>query len=49
MESIMTTRAPDELQDILAQPAKNLGIARTALVLQILWDWVKANGKGVSK
>ena len=44
MESIMTVRAPDDLQSILAQAAKNLGLARNALVIQILWDWAKANG-----
>lgn len=41
MASIMTVRAPVDLQEILFLQAKNLGLARNALVLQILWDWVE--------
>lgn len=43
MESIMTIRAPDELQALLAEAAKNLGLTRNAFVLQVLWDWINAN------
>lgn len=41
MGSIMTVRAPEDLQDILSEQAKSLGLARNALILQILWDWVE--------
>lgn len=41
MESIMTVRAPADLQNILSLQAKNLGLARNALILQILWDWTE--------
>ena len=41
MASIMTVRAPDELQKILSKEAKKLGYPRNALILQILQDWVK--------
>lgn len=39
MESIMTVRAPSELQEFLAQEAQKHGLTRNALILQILWDW----------
>lgn len=41
MANIMTVRAPDELQKVLSEEAKKLGHPRNALILQILWDWVK--------
>jgi len=41
MESIMTVRAPEELQELLAKASKTLGMTRNALILQILWDWAK--------
>lgn len=44
MASIMTVRAPDDLQKILKEQAKKLGYPRNALILQILRDWVKSNG-----
>lgn len=44
MANIMTTRVPDELQRILNEYARNTGIPRNSLVLQILWDWVKEKG-----
>lgn len=39
MESIMTVRAPGELQEFLAHEAQKHGLTRNALILQILWDW----------
>lgn len=39
MASIMTVRAPIELQVFLAEKAKDLGLTRNALILQILWGW----------
>lgn len=44
MSSIMTVRAPTGLQEILSSQAKNLGLARNALILQILWEWTKSQG-----
>lgn len=41
MASIMTVRAPDDLQEILKEQAKKLGYPRNALILQILQAWVK--------
>lgn len=43
MASIMTVRAPDDLQKILKEQAKKLGYTRNAFVLQILQAWVKQN------
>ena len=44
MSSIMTVRAPTGLQEILSSQAKSLGLARNALILQILWEWTKSQG-----
>ncbi len=44
MSSIMTVRAPTDLQKILSSQAKNFGVARNALILQILWEWTKSQG-----
>ena len=49
MASIMTVRAPAELQEILSLQAKTLGLARNALILQILWDWVVHQSREVDK
>ena len=49
MASIMTVRAPAELQEILSLQAKNLGLARNALIIQILWDWVERQSREVDK
>lgn len=49
MTSIMTVRAPDELQRILSEEAKRLGYPRNALILQILQDWIKNRKKGANK
>ena len=45
MQNIMSVRAPDELQNILKKRARKKGITRNALILQILWDWVKENNE----
>lgn len=45
MQSIMSVRAPDELQGLLKKCARKKGITRNALILQILWDWVKEETK----
>ncbi len=37
--TIMTVRAPEELQEMLKESAKEQGITRNALILQILWKW----------
>lgn len=42
MEKIMTVRAPEALQKALADLAKQAGVGRSALVLQILWDFLAA-------
>lgn len=34
-------RAPEELKKLLQEKAKKLGITLNALILQILWEWVK--------
>lgn len=49
MASIMTVRAPEEMQDKLKQIAVKRGFTRNALILQILQKWLedkeKADGK----
>ena len=45
MASIMTVRAPTDLQELLSLQAKNLGLARNALILLILWDWAERQTK----
>lgn len=37
-------RAPQELKQIMQGETKRLGITLNALILQILWSWVKENG-----
>lgn len=37
----MSVRAPDDLQNKLKIFAGKHGLTRNALILQILWDWVK--------
>lgn len=41
MASIMTVRAPKELQELLKQMAAQRGFTRNALILQILQAWVE--------
>ncbi|WP_455649081.1 hypothetical protein [Enterocloster citroniae] len=45
MENIMTVRANDELQNKLKKLAEKQGYTRNALILQILWAWVRENEK----
>lgn len=49
MSSIMTVRAPTDLQEFLSLQAKNLGMARNALILQILWEWAERQGRQTDK
>ncbi len=49
MASIMTVRAPSDLQKLLSSQAKELGLARNALILQILWDWVGRQNENNNK
>ena len=49
MYSIMTVRAPDNMQKTLSVQAKGLGLARNALILQILWEWLERQGKQVDE
>ena len=37
----MLVRPPDGLKDELQRRAQKMGITLNALVLQILWDWMK--------
>lgn len=39
MESIMTVRIPDELQEELKKEAARHGLTRNAFVIQLFWDW----------
>lgn len=41
----MSVRAPDELQEKLKLYAEKEGYTRNALILQILWAWVRENEK----
>lgn len=41
MADIMTVRVPKEMRDILSLKAKRMGLARNALIIQILWDWIE--------
>lgn len=43
MVDIMTVRAPDNLQKALKDVAKDKGLTRNALILQILWEWLEKN------
>lgn len=39
-------RIPYDLNTWLIREAKKQGIAKNALILQILWEWVKREGQG---
>lgn len=39
-------RIPPDLNTWLAQAAKKQGIAKNALILQILWEWAAHHGQG---
>ena len=41
-------RAPKELKEILQGMAKAMGVTLNAFILQILWDFIKSNGKQYS-
>ena len=45
MGNQMTVRAPEDLQEELKIRAGKQGLTRNALVLNILWDWVKKEKK----
>lgn len=42
-------RIPYDLNTWLIQEAQKQGIAKNALILQILWDWVKREGQGAAE
>lgn len=41
MTTIMTIRAPEDMQHALSEKAQSAGLTRNALVLQILQEWLK--------
>lgn len=43
MNPICTFRPPDELRQHLKKAANRRGVTMNALILQILWSWVKNN------
>lgn len=43
--TIMTVRAPDDLQIKLKQRANRHGMSRNSLILHILWEWIKKEEK----
>ena len=45
MNAILTIRPPDELRNLIRATAKRKGLTVNALVLQILWDWIKVQDK----
>ena len=42
-------RIPYDLNTWLIQESQKQGIAKNALILQILWEWVKRERQGVSE
>ena len=36
-------RAPKELKTFIVNEAKRIGISANALILQILWEWLRKN------
>ncbi|PXX77385.1 Arc family DNA-binding protein [Dielma fastidiosa] len=40
-----TFRIPNELLNVLKHEAEKKGVSNNAIILQILWSWVKENGK----
>lgn len=38
-------RAPQELKDRLKMESARIGVSLNALILQILWEWVKKQGE----
>ena len=45
MQSTMTVRPTEKLREALKSIAKNRGLTVNALVISILWDFVKKTGK----
>ena len=45
MAAIMTVRAPENMQRKLSEEARNIGLTRNALVMQILREWMEKNQK----
>ena len=43
--TIMTVRAPDDLQKKLKKSASQQGLTRNSLILHILWEWIKKEEK----
>jgi len=43
MANVMTIRPPENLRASLKKAANKRGLTVNALVLQILWDWLKSN------
>lgn len=41
MADVMTVRMPEELKQLLQAYAKQTGISVNALIVYILWDWVR--------
>lgn len=40
-----TFRMPESLYQVLDERADELGVSKNALILQILWDYVKQKGE----
>ena len=45
MQNIMTIRPPEKLKEWLKKEAKEQGFTVNGLVLNILWDYFKKEGK----
>lgn len=43
--SQMLIRAPEELKSRITSEAKRIGISTNALLLQILWNWLKEKNR----
>lgn len=41
MTETMTLRTPKQLNDLIKSVAKQKGITKNALILQILWQWAE--------
>lgn len=41
MADVTTVRMPEELKQLLQTYAKQTGISVNALIVYILWDWVR--------
>lgn len=45
MARIMTVRPPEDTHARLKKQAKKRGLTLNGLILNILWEWLKANDK----